>query len=154
MREANALDWVAISENSLDLVALDRWARRPEFGAVVTFCGTPRTTSTSRQDVMALEYETDEKLAETRLSAVIAEARVRWPDLGAVALHHRVGEVALLESAVVVVVSAPHRESAFDAARFCIDALKRSVPMWKREIWPGGSAWSEEGQSIVSVQDV
>ena len=154
MREANALEWVAISESSLDQVALDQWARRPEFGAVVSFCGTPRTTSTSRQDITALEYETDARLAETRMLAVIAEARTRWPDLGAVALHHRVGEVALLESAVVVVVSAPHRDSAFDAARFCIDALKRSVPMWKREIWHGGSAWSEEGQGIVSAHDV
>ncbi len=154
MRAANALEWVAISESSLDLAALESWARRPEYGAVVTFCGTPRTTSTSRQDVIALEYETDATLAEVRLKEVIAEVRIRWPDVGAVALHHRVGEVALMESAVAVVVSAPHRESAFDAARFSIDALKRSVPMWKREIWPGGSAWSEAGQSIVKARDV
>jgi molybdopterin synthase catalytic subunit len=149
-----ALDWVAISPDPLDVGALESWARRPEYGAVVTFCGVPRTSSTHRHDVTALEYETEPTLAEARLRAVSDEARRRWPALGAIVLHHRVGMVALLESAVVVVVSAPHREDAFDAARFCIDALKRSVPMWKREIWVGGSAWSEEGQSIVSARDV
>lgn len=154
MSAADSFDWVAICDDALEAAVLDQWARRPEFGAVVTFSGTPRTTSSSGHAVTALEYETDATLAEMRMAAVIEEARARWPDVGAVALHHRVGEVALRESAVVVVVSAPHRQSAFEAARFCIDALKRSVPMWKREIWDGGSAWSEEGQSIVRAHDV
>ncbi|MDE3007546.1 MAG: molybdenum cofactor biosynthesis protein MoaE [Acidobacteriota bacterium] len=154
MAAERALDWVAISPDPLDAGALERWARRPAYGAVVTFCGTPRTSSTHDHDVVALEYETEPTLAEARLRAVSDEARRRWPELGAIVLHHRVGSVALLESAVVVVVSSPHRDAAFDAARFCIDALKRSVPMWKREVWVGGSAWSEEGQTIVSARDL
>jgi molybdopterin synthase catalytic subunit len=66
---------------------------------------------------------------------VVDEARRRFPTIGRVALVHRVGELELTESAVVVVVSAPHRPEAFDAARYCIDAVKQSVPIWKKEQW-------------------
>ncbi len=79
------------------------------------------------------------------------EARVRWPVLGRIALLHRVGVLAVGESAVVVVASAPHREEAFAAARFCIDTLKRSVPIWKRETWAGGESWGLEAQHIVDA---
>ena len=65
----------------------------------------------------------------------------------AIAVHHRVGHVGLTEAAVVVAVSAPHRGDAFARREFCIDATKRTVPMWKREVLDGGSAWSEEAQS-------
>jgi len=54
---------------------------------------------------------------------------------------------------VVVAVSAPHRDAAFAAAQFCIDALKASVPMWKRELWEGGSAWSDETSPIGNARD-
>jgi len=147
-------DWVAISAQALSVDALDAWARRPDCGAVVAFSGTARSTSTTGHDIVALEYETDDGLAEARMALVVDEARRRWPEIGAVAVHHRVGRVELLESAVVVVVSAPHREAAFDAARFCIDAVKRSVPMWKHEIWEGGSQWSDTVQEIVHAREV
>ena len=71
--------------------------------------------------------------------------------MGRIALLHRVGVLAVGESAVVVVASAPHREEAFAAARFCIDSLKRSVPIWKRETWAGGSSWGLEAQHIVDA---
>ncbi len=151
---SSLLDWVAVSSDALRSDELSAWARRPECGAVVTFCGTARSTSTTGHDVVALEYETEATLAERRLAEVVAEARRRWPMIGAVAVHHRVGDVALTEPAVVVVVSAPHRQEAFEAAKFCIDAVKRSVPMWKREVWEGGSAWSEESQGLIRAEDL
>lgn len=154
MISTSLLDWVSVSPDPLPGEELRAWALRPSCGAVVSFSGTARSTSSLGQDIVALEYETEPSLAEARLAAVVAEARRRWPSLGAVALCHRVGRVALTESAVVVVVSAPHRHEAFEAARFCIDAVKRSVPMWKREIWQGGSAWSEEARELVRVEDL
>jgi molybdopterin synthase catalytic subunit len=99
-----------------------------------------------------LEYETDVKLAEARLAEVVGEARSHWTDLGAVAVHHRIGTVELGEPTVVVAVSSPHRLEAFEAAKYLIDTVKNCVPMWKREVWEGGSAWSEEAHDIVSVQ--
>ncbi len=72
-----------------------------------------------------------------KLREIVAETRARWADVGRIALVHRIGRLGLGESSVVAAVSAPHRPEAFAAARFAIDALKVSVPVWKREIWDG-----------------
>ncbi len=133
---------------------LTSWVGGPSSGAIVTFCGTVRNSSTTGQDIISLEYETSVELAERRIVEVIDVARSRWSDLGRVAIHHRVGHVELGGVAVVVAVASPHRQEAFEAARFCIDAVKKSVPMWKREVWEGGSTWSEEASEIVNARDL
>ena len=133
---------------------LASWATRPSCGAVVTFSGTARNSSTNGHLIEALEYDTSVELAEYRIAQVVALARSRWPVLGAVVIHHRVGLVRLGEPAVVIVVSSPHRQAAYEASQFCIDTVKRCVPMWKREIWEGGSAWSEEAQDILALVDL
>lgn len=153
MTVSSIVDWVSVSSSPLSSDELVTWAVRPECGAVVAFCGTARSSSTTGHEIQALEYETSIDLAEARIAEVVASARTRWPEIGAVAIHHRVGVVALTEPAVVVVVSSPHRREAFEAAQFCIDTVKRCVPMWKRETWEGGSAWSAEAQPILSVDD-
>ncbi len=150
----NANEWVAVSSESLRPDDLAAWVTRPDCGAVVTFSGVARTTSTVGHEIVELDYETDIALAEERIRAVTAAARERWPVVRAIAVHHRIGTVRIGEPAVVVAVSAPHRREAFDAAQFCIDAVKRTVPMWKREVWRGGSSWSEEAQAIVDVADL
>lgn len=147
-------DWVELSDAPLTPEVLSAWAVRPECGAVVTFSGTARSVSSVPFPVIALEYETSAELALGRMRGLVALARSRWPDLGCVALHHRVGRVEVGQSAVVVAVSAPHRDSAFLAARFCIDSLKRSVPMWKRELWVGGSSWSEQCEELVDLENL
>ena len=149
-----ATDWVAVTESPLDAEVLASWATRPDCGAVVTFSGTARTSSTTGHEIIELEYETEVSFAETRIEEVVKAARGRWPQLGAVAIHHRVGVVRVPEPAVVIAVASPHRGEAFAAAQFCIDAVKRCVPMWKREVWHGGSAWSAEAQELVNVQDL
>jgi molybdopterin synthase catalytic subunit len=153
MSSAPTSDWISITEHPLSPDELSNWVVRPNCGAVVTFSGIVRDHSSSRENVIALEYETNAALAEQRLRDVVEEARKRWPALERVAVHHRIGRVELSVSTVVVAVSAPHRDVAFDAARFCIDALKASVPMWKRELWEGGSAWSDETSPIVNARD-
>ena len=149
---ASQRDWVFVSSSPLSVDELFKWATRPNCGAVVTFCGTVRNTSTTGHDITSLAYETDVELAEARLEEIVGEARSRWAELGAVAVHHRIGTVELGETTVVVAVSSPHRHEAFEAAKYLIDTVKTSVPMWKREVWEGGSAWSEEAHDIVRVQ--
>ncbi len=149
-----SLDWVAVSAERLNPDELADWVMRPDCGAIVTFFGTTRTTSTLEHEIIELEYDTDIDLAESRIRRVIAAARERWPQVRAIAIHHRVGTVAVREPAVVVAVSSPHRGEAFAAAQFCIDAVKRTVPMWKREVWQNGSAWSQEAQDILDVGDL
>jgi molybdopterin synthase catalytic subunit len=103
--------------------------------------------------VTGLTYEAYEDEATRRLADVAAEARLRWPMAGRLALLHRVGELTLSEVSVVVVASAPHRGEAFEAARFCIDTLKETVPIWKREHWAGGSDWAECAHAARPVRD-
>jgi molybdopterin synthase catalytic subunit len=118
------------------------WAGRPSCGASVLFSGTVRDHAEGRPGVSSLEYEAYEEEVVPRLAAIAAEARARWPVLGRVAMLHRTGSLGVGETSVVVVVSAPHRPEAFSAARYCIDTLKATVPIWKRETWESGSDWS------------
>jgi molybdopterin synthase catalytic subunit len=139
------------------------WAVRPWCGAVVVFSGTSRdhsggaggtATQPARNGVTMLEYEAYDDLVVPRLDAIAASVRSQWPELGRLVLLHRVGQVPVGESSVVVVVSAPHRDEAFVAARFGIDALKATVPIWKKETWEGGSAWGLDAHPIVEVDHV
>jgi molybdopterin synthase catalytic subunit len=118
----------------------------------VLFSGTARDHAEGRPGVERLEYEAYESQVVPRLGAVAEEARARWPDLGRIALLHRTGVLEVGEAAVVVVVSAPHRAEAFAGARFCIDALKQSVPIWKRETWSGGESWGLEAQHVIEPE--
>ncbi len=154
MNAPHAREWVRVTDSPLEPEVLTRWATQPDCGAVVTFCGTARNTSTFDHAIESLEYETSVELAEDRITRVIALARSRWPVLGAVAIHHRVGVVHLEEPAVVIVVSSPHRQAAYEASQFCIDTVKKCVPMGKRETWAGGSAWSEDAQDLLDVSDL
>ena len=135
-------DWIAISGGQLPVDDVWKWAAVPECGGIVTFCGTVRDYSEGRAGVTSLEYEAYEEHVVPRLTAVATAARSTWPDIGRLALLHRVGRLTVGEVAVVVAVSTPHRAEAFAAAQFCIDTLKHTVPIWKRETWQGGSDWT------------
>ena len=135
-------DWVGLTEESIPVGRAVAWAERPDCGAVVLFTGTVRDHAEGRPNVSELEYEAYDEEVVPRLSAISAEARRRWPSLGRLALLHRVGSLAVGETSVLVAASAPHRADAFEAARFCIDTLKETVPIWKRETWEDGSDWA------------
>jgi molybdopterin synthase catalytic subunit len=148
---ADGGDWVALSADPLPLERAAAWVVLPSCGATVTFTGTARDHAPGRPGVHRLEYEAYEEHAVARMTALVVETRARWPELGRVALLHRTGPVVLGHAAVVVSVSAPHRAAAFEAARFAIDELKRTVPIWKREAWSGGESWGLEAQHLVDV---
>jgi molybdopterin synthase catalytic subunit len=101
-----------------------------------------------------LEYEAYSEAVVPAFEAIVAEARHRFPDARRIAMLHRTGELRLVESSVVVAVSSAHRPVAFEAARFAIDALKESAPIWKKENWAGGSDWGTGAHEIVSPQSV
>jgi len=156
--------WVGLAEAELPVDAAYRWCVRPDCGAVVLFSGTVRDHAVGddgevRTGVQHLTYEAYESQAEERFQAIVAEVRTRWPDTGRVALLHRVGRLALGESSVVAAVGAPHRAEAFEAARYAIDALKASAPIWKHEVWDDGrggttEAWGGGAHDIVEPADV
>lgn len=144
-------DWVALSGEPLSADTASAWVARPDCGAVVTFTGLVRDHAEGRTGVSKLEYEAYTEQVVPRLSALVADARRRWPMLGRVACWHRVGELAVGDPAVVVAVSSPHRDEAFDAARWCIDTLKATLPIWKRETWAGGEGWGSGAQDVAEI---
>ena len=148
MRAPDTPDWIGLCSDPLPVAEAMRWATRPADGAVVCFAGVVRDSSEGREGVGGLTYEAYEEQATARMGEVAAEARRRWTTVDRVALLHRLGELSLSEASVVVVVSSPHRAEAFEAARFCIDTLKETVPIWKREHWSGGSDWAVSDHPI------
>jgi molybdopterin synthase catalytic subunit len=151
-------NWLGLTGAVLPIGQIYEWCVRPDCGAVVLFSGTVRDHATDgdtvRTDVQRLEYEAYDEMVVPKLAEIAAEARLRWPDIGRIALIHRTGRLELGESSVVAAVSAPHRPEAFAAARFAIDALKQSVPIWKREVWADGSAWGTNPADLVAAGDV
>jgi molybdopterin synthase catalytic subunit len=135
-------DWIAITSEPLPVEVATTWATTAGSGGVVCFLGVVRDHSEGRAGVVGLTYEAYEEQATRALADVAAAARSRWTTVERIALLHRIGELALSDVSVAVVVAAPHRAEAFDAARFCIDTLKETVPIWKREHWEGGSDWA------------
>jgi molybdopterin synthase catalytic subunit len=150
----SGVDWVGLSADPLPVEAALAWVQTADCGAQVLFTGTVRDAAEGRTGVEWLEYEAYEEQAVPRLASVAAEVRARWPEAGRIALLHRTGRLQLGEVAVVVVVAAPHRGAAFAAARFAIDAVKASVPIWKKESWEGGEAWGTGAEAVVSPSDV
>jgi molybdopterin synthase catalytic subunit len=145
-------DWLELTDQPLPVEEALQWAVRRDCGAVVLFSGTVRDHADGRSGVTSLDYEAYTEQTEPRLAAIAEEARVRWPEVGRLALLHRVGRLELTESSVVVVASAPHRAEAFDAARFCIDTLKATAPIWKKEHWSEGSDWATTSTEVAEVE--
>jgi len=112
-------------------------------GAIATFVGTTRAHSRGR-DVLHLEYEAYEGMAERVMADLAAELATRH-DLCKVAIHHRVGRVDIGGTSVVIAVSAPHRTAALTACAEAIEELKVSVPLWKKETYVGGEEWIGQG---------
>ncbi len=134
--------WVALTADPLPVAQATEWAVLPGCGAVAVFLGTARDHAGDRTGVERLTYEAYEEHAVPKLAAVADQVRTRWPEVGRIALLHRTGALAVGDAAVVVAVSTPHRAEAFDAARFAIDTVKATVPIWKKESWSGGESWA------------
>lgn len=147
-------DWLGLHDGPLPIGEIYDWVVRPDCGAVVLFSGTVRDHAEGREGVEFLTYEAYEEQVGPRLTAIAAETRTRWPTVGRIALVHRVGRLELGESSVVAAVSAPHRPEAFVAARFAIDALKASAPIWKHEVFEGGEEWGTGAHTPVDPHEV
>ena len=133
---------IAIREDALDASAIADRIRSNTDGALVVFEGVVRAQSRGKQ-VRALVYEAYGSMAQRQMEHLSEEARRRWP-ISELAVVHRTGTLEVGETSVVIAVAAPHRGDAFDACEWLIDELKRSVPIWKKEIYTEGEAWIED----------
>jgi MoaE-MoaD fusion protein len=112
----------------------------PAAGGIVIFSGVVRN-ETGGRPVKFLEYEAHAPMAEDKLREIGRAVRARWPGVKRVALWHRVGRLEIGEASVLIAVSAAHRQDAFEACKFAIDTLKRTVPVWKKEHFEDGEVW-------------
>lgn len=130
----------SVSAVGLDVPALRSALQNPTHGAFCAFEGWVRNRNDGR-DVEGLEYEVYAALAQSEGEAILAEARERFGDIDAIGVH-RSGRLAVGELAVWVGVSSPHRDAAFGACRYIIDAIKHRLPVWKKELYvEGDSEW-------------
>ncbi len=136
-----------VTDAELDLAALidvvtDRLAGAPaSAGAVTSFLGTVRNENKGHR-VQRLEYEAYAPLAVRAFERIASEAAERWPET-ILAIHHRVGTLAIGEASVAIATASPHRADAFSACRYAIERIKQIAPIWKHEFFEGGDVWIE-----------
>ncbi|MBM7644007.1 molybdopterin synthase catalytic subunit [Scopulibacillus daqui] len=111
----------------------------PNAGAINTFIGTVREMTNGKK-TLYLEYEAYIPMAEAQLKRIGGEIKSKWPE-SRTAITHRIGRLNISDVAVVICVSTPHRDAAFQASRYAIERIKEIVPIWKKEYWEDGEFW-------------
>jgi molybdopterin synthase catalytic subunit len=134
-------DTIELVHSAIDMRALISGVRAGSDGAIVTFDGFVRDQSHNRR-TKYLEYEAYESMALAKMREIAVQLHTQF-DIHRVAIVHRLGRLEIGETSVFIAVSAPHRGAAFDACRWAIDTLKRSVPIWKKEFFEDGAVWAE-----------
>jgi MoaE-MoaD fusion protein len=134
-------DLILLVQERIDADALVAHVRTPGDGAIVTFDGCVRNQSHGRR-TLYLDYEAYESMAVAKMREIAGEVHARFA-IDRVAMAHRLGRLEIGETSVFIAVSAPHRAAAFEACRYAIDTLKRSVPIWKKEYFEDGAVWAD-----------
>ena len=134
-------DFFELTNDPLDVGAIARRVVRPECGATVTLDGYAREWTKGRR-TLRLEYEAYAPMALSELRRLGKEVHERFP-IAHIGIVHRTGRLEIGETSVVISVSAPHRRAAFEACEWAIKELKRTVPIWKKEILEDGEVWVE-----------
>jgi len=129
-----------VSEPIIPLSAFER-TKRPRDGAAVVFEGVVRDNTRGRR-TLYLDYEAYEPMALKQMQALASQARKQFAVDG-ISIIHRVGRLQIGETSVQIVVASAHRAAAFDACRWIIDTLKKTVPIWKKEYFEDGSVWAD-----------
>lgn len=124
---------------------------RREAGAVTTFIGTVREFTKGKR-TLKLEYDAYDKMAVKMLEKIGKEIEEKWGDVQ-VAITHRIGMLDILDIAVVIAVSTPHRRDAYEANEYAIERIKQIVPIWKKEFWEDGEQWVGDQLETVPYPD-
>ena len=133
---------IAVTVGRLDVDPLLRLvADGGGHGAMTSFVGTVRDNNLNRR-VTHLEYEAYEPLAVKALEQIHREAVAQWPGIR-LAVHHRIGRLAIGDASIVIAAASAHRADAFAACRYAIERVKQIVPIWKHEFFEGGDVWIE-----------
>jgi molybdopterin synthase catalytic subunit len=129
-----------LTRDAIDAGKLVAAAKQGEDGAVVVFDGIVRNHTRNRQ-TLHLDYEAYDEMALKQMDELARDAITRFSVRG-VTLVHRLGRLEVGETSVLIVVASAHRAPAFDACRWLIDTLKKTVPIWKKETFVDGAVWA------------
>jgi len=132
---------VRIVRSRIDLEAVLSALKRAEDGAVLLFEGVVRNQTRGRR-TLYLDYEAYEGMALHEMESLAAQALKQF-NVRNVAIVHRLGRLEIGETSVLIAVASAHRSAAFDACRWLIDTLKRTVPIWKKEYFVDGAVWAD-----------
>ena len=132
-------DFFELTTETIDVGQVARRVVLPECGATVTLDGYAREW-TKGKHTLYLVYEAYDSMALTEMQRLGAEAHKRF-DIAHIGIVHRTGRLEIGETSVVIAVSAPHRQAAFQACEWAIKELKRTVPIWKKEVFEDGEEW-------------
>jgi molybdopterin converting factor subunit 1 len=138
---SGGLTRIAIVRETVDSAAELEKIKRPEDGAAVVFEGVVRNHSRERRTLF-LEYEAYEEMAWKQMDSLAEQALVQF-QIRDVAVVHRLGRLEIGETSVLIIVASAHRAAAFEACRWLIDTLKRTVPIWKKEHFEDGAVWAD-----------
>lgn len=130
---------ILITPDPLDIQKAESFVADDALGGEVVFVGRVRNHSKGKE-VVRLDFESMEGMAIKEMTKIAEEALSRF-EVAKVAIYHRTGQLSIGELPVVIAVGAAHRKAAFKACEFCIDTLKQSVPIWKKEIFKDGEEW-------------
>jgi molybdopterin synthase catalytic subunit len=130
---------IQLLDSPLDPQVAIKLAADPGTGGCVTFIGTVRNQTQGRA-VIRLDFEAYAPMAIAEMRKIADHAAEKW-SAHQVVIHHRVGSLEIGDVAVVIVVATPHRKAAFEACQYAIDALKETVPIWKKEVFADGEVW-------------
>ncbi len=141
------MDFAELTSQPLDIGVIARRVVPPECGATVTLDGYARKftkdkTSGEVRETRYLEYDAYEEMAIMEMQKLVEKAKEQF-EISNVGIVHRTGRLEIGETSVVVSVAAPHRRAAFEACEWLIKELKRTVPIWKKEVYLGGDHWVE-----------
>jgi molybdopterin converting factor subunit 1 len=139
--ERKTHDFFELTTDAIDVGAVARRVVLPECGATVTLDGYAREWTKGRQ-TLHLIYEAYAPMAQRELERLGREAHERF-EIAHIGIVHRTGRLEIGETSVVIAVSAPHRRAAFEACEWAIRELKRTVPIWKKEVFADGEVWVE-----------
>nr|XP_032654834.1 molybdopterin synthase catalytic subunit-like [Chelonoidis abingdonii] len=135
-------DFIKLNYEKLSTDEVSELVISPCCGAVSLFIGTTRNNFEGKK-VIHLEYEAYSPMAEAEIKKICRDVRQKWPSVKHIAVHHRLGLVPVTEASVIVAVSSPQRVASLEAVQYCINTLKATVPIWKKEIYEEAHSWKE-----------
>nr|CAH7763139.1 unnamed protein product [Callosobruchus chinensis] len=148
------MNHIELIKERISVDAVSDLASSPSCGAISMFIGTTRDNFDGKT-VIKLEYEAYESMAKKSIAEICTEIREKWPAVENIVVFHRLGIVPVKEASIAIAVSSPHREEALKAVEWCINSIKKSATIWKKEIYADSKGeWKENKECMWSKSSI